>query len=693
MQQRQPISTAAFLPRSWGSAEGWSATIPSGLHRRWHLFLSFWATLAALLLCCGASLAVAADEEVLWLTPHQDRFSLASHLQIMEDPTGQMTIDDVSSTENAHRFRPAPSGVLRPGWSNSTFWLRLTLANRETAEDQPRYFFDLAQSNIVAATMFHLLAQGGDRLAWREAGPLDRHERPQRLRSQFSHFPLPALSDRPQTIYVRVRSFLAMEALPEVVTRTGFQDRVLAHHLLAGALLGILLLLALTNLANYFFLRSAVYLWYALLLISSLLFLALSNGLLQDWAPDVQLFHLTGISGSMFGLAFIVRYLFVRSFLPLKQLFPVGDRVAMALTICAVPVVVILLAGYEVLPWIKIYVVLGMTRIPIFLWVGWNCWRGGFAPARLYFLANLPQSLSMLYFLADSVGLAPPIPISIYYVQEAGIVCEAILLALALAQRVKVLRQEREGIEQAAQQESRENQERLRGLVGELVRGEERQRRALAEDLHDGISQNLATSLFSLRLMAEGSHDVKPPLPLPEVCDLLDSTLKQTRTLTFDISPPVLHDYGLGAALDWLARRVSERHGLEVSFRAQGNLPCRDESLEANLFRAGQELLNNVVKHAAATRAEVSLTCSGSLVSLRVSDNGRGMEDNPMASANPGGFGLFSIRERLRALGGGLEIDSSPGQGCSITLSAPWPQPPAPGAKGSTDEDDHTAGR
>jgi signal transduction histidine kinase len=651
------------------------------------------AALAALLLSCWPPGAADAANDILWLTPHQDRFSLASYLQVMEDPTGLLAVGDVSSPENAHRFRPLPNGVLRPGWGNSTFWLRLTLASREPSEGQPRYFFDLAQSNIVAATLFTPRAQADDRPAWQEVGPLDRHERPQHLRSQFSHFPLPALSERPQTIFVRVRSYLAMEALPEFVTRTGFLDRVLAHHLLAGALLGILLLLALTNLANYFFLRAAVYLWYALLLISSLLFLALSNGLLQDLAPQVQLFHLTGISGSMFGLAFIVRYLFVRSFLPLKQLFPVGDRVAMALTICAAPVVVILLAGYEVLPWLKIYVVLGMTRIPIFLWVGYRCWRGGFAPARLYFLANLPQSLSMLYFLADSVGLAPPIPISIYYVQEAGIVCEAILLALALAQRVKVLRQERERIEQAAQRESRENQERLRGLVGELVRGEERQRRALADDLHDSISQNLATSLFSLRLMNDSSLDMQPPLPLPEVCDLLDSTLKQTRTLTFDISPPVLHDYGLGAALDWLVRRVRERHGLEVSFHAQGSLPCRDESLEANLFRAGQELLNNVVKHASATRAEVSLTCSGSLVSLRVSDNGRGPGDNPIASANPRGFGLFSIRERLRALGGGLEIDSSPGQGCSITLSAPWPQPPAPEAKGSTDEDDHTAGR
>jgi signal transduction histidine kinase len=444
---------------------------------------------------------------------------------------------------------------------------------------------------------------------------------------------------------------------------------------------------------NYFFLRSAAYLWYALLLISSLLFLALSNGLLQDLAPKVEIFHLTGILSSMFGLAFIVRYLFVRSFLPLKQLFPVGDRVAMVLTICAVPVVLLVLTGHDVLPWLKVYIVLGMARIPIFLWVGLRCWLGGFAPARLYFLANLPQSLSMLYFLLDSVGLAPPLPVSIYYVQEAGIVCEAILLALALAQRVKVLRQERERIEQAAQRESRENQERLRGLVGELVRGEERQRRSLAEDLHDGISQNLATSLFSLRLMAEDSPAAQPPLPLPEVCDLLDSTLRQTRTLTFDISPPVLHDFGLGAALDWLARRVRERHGLEVVFSAQGSLPCRDESLEANLFRAGQELLNNVVKHARATRAEVSLTCSGSLVSLRVSDNGRGLGDNAMACADPQGFGLYSIRERLRALGGGLEIDSSPGQGCSITLSAPWPQAQAPEAKGATDEDDHTAGR
>ena len=265
--------------------------------------------------------------------------------------------------------------------------------------------------------------------------------------------------------------------------------------------------------------------------------------------------------------------------------------------------------------------------------------------------------------------------------QQIALAAEAVLLSLALVQRFKALRQEREMLEQAAQREAQEHQRRLRSLAGELVRSEERQRKALADDLHDSVSQNLATSLFNLRLLASRSQDMESSSPLREICDLLRTTLAQTRTLTFDISPPVLHDYGLEAGLEWLAERFQERHGLEVSFQVQGALPGRDENLEVNLFRAAQELLVNAVKHSRAHKVEISLVCQGSQVLLRVSDDGRGMDAGRLARAGADGFGLFSIRERLQALGGDVEIGSSPGQGTTIILRAPWPQESVPAAR------------
>ncbi len=656
--------------------------------------LTFLAVLVLLAVAWQPCFAGVQPDQVLWLTPQQDRFSLTSHLQILEDPTGRLTIDDVSSPAYASRFNLLPGGMLSPEWEPATYWLRLTLASREPAEHQPRYFFDLAQPTIAAATLFAPLAGGDGHTAWREITPLDRYERPQHLPSQFSHFPLPALAAQPQTVFVRLRLPLGIEASPEIVTRTGLQQRILRQHLLSGAMMGILLLLIFNHLSIYFVLRYVAYLWYALLLITSSLFLALVNGSLPDLAPQVELFHATGIGSTMFGLTLIARVMFVRSFLPLKQLFPLGDRLAIVVAVFYLPVIFLPLLGSDAAPWAKAYMFLGLPRMLFFIALGLVCWRRGFQPARLYLLAVVPQMLGSLNFVLSSLGMAPPLQISAYDIQQLGIVCEAILLASALVQRVKVLAQERERLEQAAHRESLENQNKLRNLVSQLVHSEERQRQALAEDLHDGISQNLAITLFNLRLLAGGSPGRPVDPRLSEATDLLRLTLDQTRTLTFDISPPVLHDYGLAAALGWLAERFQQRHGLRVRFRSQTILPGREESLEVNLFRAVQELLVNVVKHAEASEAEVTLSGQGRLVTLRVSDDGRGLSDGPPEGQGPSGFGLFSIRERIQALGGSMEIQSSPGQGCSITLSLPWPEPhQATQVKGGLPDDDHSDGR
>lgn len=212
-------------------------------------------------------------------------------------------------------------------------------------------------------------------------------------------------------------------------------------------------------------------------------------------------------------------------------------------------------------------------------------------------------------------------------------------------------------------------QRRLRELALELTTAEERQRRRIAEDLHDGVSQALAAASFRLKhlgpeLEGGAQEEVK------RLARLLDQSLADIRSLTFEISPPVLYDYGLSAALEWLAEQAARRHGRSVEYQGEAVEPRLDADRQVSLYRACQELLVNVAKHARTDRARVYLSCRKGMVRLTVVDEGRGF-DPGLLEARRGGFGLFSIRERLEPLGGDMQVDSAPGRGTRITLRLP----------------------
>lgn len=214
----------------------------------------------------------------------------------------------------------------------------------------------------------------------------------------------------------------------------------------------------------------------------------------------------------------------------------------------------------------------------------------------------------------------------------------------------------------------------LQSLAAEMAVLEERERRRLAAALHDHVVQNLA--LAKIRLSkATRSGPGAAGETMNEVVVLLDEAIADTRNLVFEISPPVLHDLGFEPALTWLAERIAERHGLDVRVSAEAEPDGLREPVKIVLFQAVREVLINAVKHAGATRVDVSLTRRNGAVRVEISDDGHGFDAKALASGpgTGGGFGLFSIGERLEALGGSLEVDSVPGRGTRVALGAPLP--------------------
>jgi signal transduction histidine kinase len=224
-----------------------------------------------------------------------------------------------------------------------------------------------------------------------------------------------------------------------------------------------------------------------------------------------------------------------------------------------------------------------------------------------------------------------------------------------------------------AEEAIRHSQALLRRLATELTLAEERERRAIASDLHDHIGQALAVIRTRLRQMQSNAMFSGMEKDIEDTLALLDQTIQSTRTLTFEISPPVLYDLGIEPALQWLCRQFQKKHGLPTEMTSEGAGPSVSDSLQITVFRSVQEFLLNAVKHAQPSSVRVHLLRTAASIRVEVRDDGVGFDASTESAflADHGGFGLFSIRERLEVLGGTLEISSSPGKGASFILTVP----------------------
>jgi PAS domain S-box-containing protein len=221
-----------------------------------------------------------------------------------------------------------------------------------------------------------------------------------------------------------------------------------------------------------------------------------------------------------------------------------------------------------------------------------------------------------------------------------------------------------------AEENLRANQARLRTLASELSLAEERERRQIAADLHDHISQSLALAKMKAGALEKEFSSKRLITRLDEIRKLLDESIERTRALTFELSPPVLYQLGFEAALEWLTEQFQKEHRIPCKFKDDGQPKALDEEVRVILFKATRELLLNIAKHAKAKKARVSICRDGEEILITVEDDGIGfnasVQDAPATPA--GGFGLFSIHERLSYLGGQLQIDSGPADGTRATL-------------------------
>jgi PAS domain S-box-containing protein len=222
-----------------------------------------------------------------------------------------------------------------------------------------------------------------------------------------------------------------------------------------------------------------------------------------------------------------------------------------------------------------------------------------------------------------------------------------------------------------------QSQKRLRAMATELNFAEQRERKRMAMELHDHLAQMLALCRLNLgQLKRSAKLDDKGAELVQQTQDVLSESLTYTRTLVADLAPPVLHEFGLVPALRWLADRMS-RHQLQVDVRADGvGEITLAEDQAVLLFQSVRELLINAAKHGQSGHAVLSIERQSDALSVEVGDDGKGFDPSAAFAAEvptalSSKFGLYSIRERMTALGGRLDLTSQPGQGTTARLMLP----------------------
>lgn len=252
------------------------------------------------------------------------------------------------------------------------------------------------------------------------------------------------------------------------------------------------------------------------------------------------------------------------------------------------------------------------------------------------------------------------------------------LIVVAHRFRTKSIRNKRDLLQKevderrAVEHKLRINQKRLRRLTSEMILVEERERSRLARALHDRIGHSLFSAQFSLAAVLKELRDSRQKDMTRDILKTIKETIREARSLTVEISPPSLRQFGLEDATESLLERFSANYGIKTIF----NTECPDnlkKDMAILLYQAIRELLMNVIKHSGSKSVVVTLSKDSDNLIVSVKDFGKGFdkEDSELHEGDLNGYGLFSIGERMQSIGGSININSTYNHGAEVIISVP----------------------
>ncbi len=210
--------------------------------------------------------------------------------------------------------------------------------------------------------------------------------------------------------------------------------------------------------------------------------------------------------------------------------------------------------------------------------------------------------------------------------------------------------------------------QRMSALTQHLQTSVEAERAAIAREIHDDVGGSLTALKFDLAWIERRSQDPEISQRVHSALETVTAAIEASQRIMHNLRPAIL-EQGLVAALQWMTQRFERRTGIETVFRSSHETLKLPPGVPLVAYRTAQEALTNISKHAHATRVSVDLSASRGILSLEITDNGRGLRPEDLAKARS--FGIRGLHERADTVGGWIELSSTPGHGTTMLLSVP----------------------
>jgi len=222
-----------------------------------------------------------------------------------------------------------------------------------------------------------------------------------------------------------------------------------------------------------------------------------------------------------------------------------------------------------------------------------------------------------------------------------------------------------------ADRELHESKQRLRELAQHLQTSVEHERAAIAREIHDDVGGSLTAIKFDLAWIARHATTPEVKARVEGALETVSHAVEASQRIMHNLRPAIL-EQGLLAALHWIAARFERRTGIACDIRLPRSVPELPTGVPLVAYRAAQEALTNITKHARASRVQIDLSLAGGVLSLEISDNGRGLSQEDLAKSKS--FGIRGLHERAGTVGGWIDLSSGP-QGTTLILSVPLDLP------------------
>jgi len=543
-------------------------------------------------------------------------------------------------------------------------WYRTTLrpdmlGGQPAVLELPYALFAYVDAWVVTAGQG---SEGGGQIQRYRSG-MSRPFEVRTLAARTQAFPIPAATTDVEVL-IRIVSGAPMHFGARLWSEPAWQRNQLYTNVWYGVLLGGIAILLLYNLFLAFALRDAGYVYYILYLSAMAMLIVDISGIRHELLPIRELSLVYLSAAAVFGMAFCI------SFLGLRRLNPwfarVGIFIASFALFAGIHYLIVVFGGVVLISGsfslLGPLTASGLASIYYFL-APLYAYRRGVREARFLILAFGVIAVGFYWHTLRLFGLADP-GFAIHHIIEVSVLAEAVLLALALADRINLLSAAKEAAERSMKQTQRYFSRRILEL-------QEEERQQFANTLHDAIGHGLL--VLKQRLDALPGRMAQSPDQQQEInllrgqcADLMD----EVRGLSHDLHPHILERLGLRIALENMLERAFTDTGVDWLLQMSLEEGELGKEQRIGIYRMVQEAINNVLKHARASEVLVRIRREQNAAVVEIKDDGQGVENGDSAER---GIGLTTMRGRAELLGGWFQFESVPGEGSRVRFGVPVP--------------------